>query len=573
MTRAACTYGGGWFGIVVADGNAPPLALCLTRSLELGHLEDRDAPAVSHERTWDKRRVVAPEDVATLATETMALLSEHGVEAITFGLPHGPVAAHLQQIGTAIEASGVSVTYADAPEIRGMGRRALPAILAALPGWPSGQGPAAGDADVCRRAAALLLLQAAVPAVVESNAPHVPTSAPLTMQGTLLPERDGVLDVPADQSVIGTRWGGVDPGTAAVGVVVTAGDAPPLRAIVVRSIEVGRMVPLPKPKIMRLADGSERVTLEKRDVGAADIAKVAAQVVQVFRVHGVTDVVIEWTPHLHSLDASAGAKARSGHVTRTQFIGGAIFGALLVEGFRVTLVLAATWRAKVAGRRGAGGGAGAKGVRVGAGRAALGPAVAAGYVNWPAFSDVHERDAGGCILYEVTKPIARAPAPPRRPRDHEEKREKAVARSATLRKRTAERREAAGCECGGKRHRRICPGSKPLIQWGWAESAMLEPEWTATLPIRNEAMRAYGDNLAWCSLSPDRRDAITRARTLLPEFDVRSEFTLCQVCRKPCADAGGWLPASPITCQCPASSSRAAQAISVVAGRPYPGVG
>jgi len=176
----------------------------------------------------------------------------------------------------------------------------------------------------------------------------------------------------------------------------------------------------------------------------------------------VTRLAIEHVESVH-IDAKQPAAASSiaTSLIRTSWLDILIGERAEAAGIEVQRVSAATWRARVAGRR----------KRGGAGAELIPEAVASRILGWPPDTDAHERDAAGVNLWLVLPPPESPPlaekkehaprlATSKTPREPGRRPPSYYARLERLRNETAQAREAIGCQCANKlhgRHRTGCP--------------------------------------------------------------------------------------------------------------------
>jgi hypothetical protein len=253
----------------------------------------------------------------------------------------------------------------------------------------------------------------------------------------------------------------VDPGARWQGIAVTVGDAEPLAALHLETRELGRVVPLPRPKKKTRRDGSEYIITERRAVEWPDVVALADAVVALAREYGCTHATVEHAREAYTTGDGKAAGAQAHGIARTAEAGGVIAYALGTAGMTVRRPMVSTVRARVAGRAD---------VKGDARKGLVGVAVATRIHGWPADTDAHMRDAGALALWDVLPP----PAPPAAPRPARARPGTAVKRvlseEAAERHRkcsrerearlAAERRAekiAAGCIGCRSRHRRECP--------------------------------------------------------------------------------------------------------------------
>lgn len=188
---------------------------------------------------------------------------------------------------------------------------------------------------------------------------------------------------------------GIDPGSAAVGVAIASGHAVPLRLVLARSIPIGEVVQLAKPR--EVAGGQVRTT--RRSLTGEHVAAVAREVRDLCVAHGVTRAIVE---HAESVylpgDAPRSHQSIATAMSKTEWVGGAISTLLRDAGISVEEVPRPTWRARVLPKR--------KG-SAGDGNEALPGVIAEAYPGWS--GDEHARDAAGALLWDVLGEKPRAP--------------------------------------------------------------------------------------------------------------------------------------------------------------------
>lgn len=235
---------------------------------------------------------------------------------------------------------------------------------------------------------------------------------------------------------------GIDPGSGRVALTIGAGHAAPLRLILAKTIPIGEVVLLAKPR--EVAGGQIRTT--RRSLTGEHVAAVAREVRDLCVLHGVTRAIVE-----HAESVYLPENAPRSHVSiatamsKTEWVGGAISTLLRDAGISVEEVPRPTWRARVLPKR--------KG-SAGDGNEALPGVIAEAFPGWS--GDEHARDAAGALLWDVTPERVKAPV-----------------RS----------RVGTGCTCASVtgRHRAECPAAraeteprKPRRVWTWemAKGAM-----------------------------------------------------------------------------------------------------
>jgi hypothetical protein len=278
-------------------------------------------------------------------------------------------------------------------------------------------------------------------------------------------------------------YAGVDPGSRYLGPAIAEGDKLPLKLRELKTLGVGVDVPLAKPKRIEFADRVIEIKT-KRTITYESMSELSDQVVETLLKHRVKFLVIEFAIEVHiNKDAHAQEAAGIGtELLKSLWLGTTIAERARAKGITVILTRAATWRPKVAVRKGQGDA-----------DPEVAAALAGHFSNWPSeprATDTHKRDASGlcafgAMLQDHPEPRKRAPAIVTSPRGgkqlHQRKlpvgidsplrkamlegRVNPMARSPSpsevrrSKERAAKRREA-GCVCESKRHRLSCPLAK-----------------------------------------------------------------------------------------------------------------
>jgi Holliday junction resolvasome RuvABC endonuclease subunit len=221
---------------------------------------------------------------------------------------------------------------------------------------------------------------------------------------------------------------GIDPGSAACGIVVLDTTYAPPRLLAAETIEVGHVEDLPKPKARK--NGTTRKT--KRVCTFADYLMVLCKVGAILKDHRVEQLAVECIEHGH-VPAGQSAAASGSILTataRTQFLAGLLSATFLLPGLRTAVhtVPHRSWTARL----GIGSSSGRRG-EVAVTIESLIPEVAG--------RNEHVRDAAGCALWLVT--------PPR-----EKSKKKSAPRTPKPARSKAPKPERA-CTCKG-RHKRDC---------------------------------------------------------------------------------------------------------------------
>jgi hypothetical protein len=490
VIRAAIVpYAGGFCGVVVASGDVAPLALLAAESIEVGRLVPLDPPVKGR----DMRRDVSPADVAALAARVVGRLREHGAEHVTIEQPTAKAriaCTVADALASAAAAAGIPVAHVDttwrkqlegktivAESTTGAGKTLLARIAgaeriarSAFATWPS------PSYEPIELAGALLVRdllseqpEAEQPEVVaaDETEPAAASPAPVDVAPSETAPPASVETEPAEPAEQpeasalapvdlehGPTVCGIDPGSRAIGLAIVD---PATGALVHRAtFTIGREVALPKPRIVKRADGSEHTRTHTRVIAAEDVAGLVSEVIVTVRKHDVRRVVLEWIEHARISGTAALAASQATNIARAQWVGGALHGALLAlddPPVEVRLVTARTWTARATGAKNTKGR-----------RGAIAPVVEARFPELVG-ADEHERDAAGLLVWDAM--------PPKKPRAARVRTSKGadgatVTRGTThaaRRERNEAKRVAAGCSCTSRRHRRGCPLFKPL-QYG-----------------------------------------------------------------------------------------------------------
>lgn len=139
-------YAGGRLGLVITEGDAPPLRVLLARAWDVGELKPN--PNAALEKDHDYIRVVEPRHIWALEEAVAEALAEHHVTSLVIEEPSGTgvTAGHSRKIGDEIEVAAREAGIA-------VERRARVAPdLSALSPWPP-----VDNVPAVHRAAALLI--------------------------------------------------------------------------------------------------------------------------------------------------------------------------------------------------------------------------------------------------------------------------------------------------------------------------------------------------------------------------------------------------------------------------------
>lgn len=468
MTRRAAIIPGGWTAIVVAeDDGGPALRPLVAESFEVGQLVE--------DELGQKRRVWSEADVEIMVRRLTQRLTDLKAETVVIEWATTKTSKNhelAQAINQACFAHDIPRAYVKRWRLWNMeAHRAwvLSRIAEGYQGWPSGTYTVARDAGV------MLLESIApdrpkqfpipIPKKEQSHVPHLESiesdaeaeAAPVT-PGETAPK--GRQKTPAEPVAFFPRTAGIDPGSGYLGLVITEGDTVPVQFIHKAVFPVGEKVPLKRPRKIKHDDKTITITTRNSlttKMAAALADKIVSRLIQ----YRVTKLAIE---HVESVYIDARRKGSASSIA-TSLVRSGWLDILIGEraeaaGIEVVRVNAATWRARVAGRRKKGG----------AGAELIPEAVASRIVGWPRESDEHEHDAAGVCLWRVLPPLeapalvrekkTSANAIPRAPREPGKRPPSYYLRLEREREATAQARAAAGCQCGNQRqgrHRTGCP--------------------------------------------------------------------------------------------------------------------
>jgi hypothetical protein len=278
-----------------------------------------------------------------------------------------------------------------------------------------------------------------------------------------------IIESPGDDEKLSTEQlapvkvvAGVDTGTHWVGLVVASSAKDCVDAQLVKTFEAGRIIPLKKPRRIELAGGGQRIIDSKRVLDFDDASGVADLIIADCVRFQVSELWIEFIESVH-IDR---ADVRSSSGVATELMKSMWIAVLLAErarclGINVHRVQAASWRAKILGRKSG----------HGESPELIPEVLAKGFTNWPPMDDtnVHEQDAGGVVLYGVASLEAAKPPtePVTKPRARDRQKPLKTTANATRAKARADARLAAGCTCSRK-HLKKCPLYKPTRIPDWA---------------------------------------------------------------------------------------------------------
>lgn len=468
----------GYLGLAICDGGSDSLEIVGLHSLEVGHLEELEQ---RRESGQDKIRVQTPAESADLCDRALSIVESHHCDLILVEAPSltkSPLARELfSTMCTALNLrslafesvfSGWRFRLGDPPMRRRQARELISRLVRDISGL---------EYDSLLFATALVVHHL----VKDLDGFELDVSKPAKKSKPSRRNESGsILDAPPppveisteasaaspdplpEQEQARTIVAGVDTGTHWVGVVVASCGTDSVEAQLIKTFEVGRVVPLKKPRRIELAGGGQRIIDSKRVLDFNDASVVADLIVADLARFQVSELWIEFVESVH-IDR---ADARSSSGVATELMKSMWIAVLLAErarclGINVHRVQAASWRAKILGRKSG----------HGESPELIPDVLAKGFVNWPSMDDtnVHEQDAGGVVLYgvavlESAKPQAEQTPKPRN-RDRQ-KQPKTTANAARAKAR-AEARLAAGCTCRRK-HVSGCPLYKTTKAPDWA---------------------------------------------------------------------------------------------------------
>lgn len=495
MSKASIVpYQAGALGLVIADGDTNHQRLLYCESILVGRIVALEVP----ENGKSMRRELSQESLIAICTRVVQSCQTHGVQVAHVEAPskqHEFASRIFNAIVDSIELAGIEYVtsysawryrFGEPQEYRPKAR-ALIERLFQTSEWAKYDSLVYAGALLCHQA----LLEVEPPPARTRNLPGVGRAigaevnkvppSPVTMvndsahSDSLEIELSASLEriatandapvsdtteralEPAPADAEGTIRAGLDSGSHFIGLVIASGDRAPLRAHVIRTLQGGDWVPLPRPRVVEYADGSKHTITQKWMFTFEDALSVADRVVTELIAHRVISLTVEFSDQLHVQHGAGEAAQFIGtELIRASWIWVLVYERATRAGIRVRRVRAATWRAKVAGR-----------ARKHRGEAELIPAaVRAGFANWPGprVTNDHERDAGGIVLYDLLmddeeRLDAIRPAVEQALSDSKPKRKRSSATSTSnsnRKKRSAEARAAAGCTCPGKNHRQGC---------------------------------------------------------------------------------------------------------------------
>ncbi len=273
------------------------------------------------------------------------------------------------------------------------------------------------------------------------------------------------LDGRARQRIV---WGGVDPGSARIGVAAATGEPGALVSVMTPvKVEVGYLIEHDPPIVKKSKKGLPYEVKSTRINGNVEVDHACAVVLAHLRLAGVTHLAIEQAEKIYVSEPGVSMATNMMVSDRVATI---LRLAATAAGIHVVTVQAATWRGRLRKLLQAvtPDEAPGKGDAVRGHGTALGHVLRAHIVGWPTGSDDNQdtRDAGGIVLWQalpaIDRPTKRAPGQRRakRPRGAGRRAGAEAAATQGKAKRAAER-AAAGCACvfspTGSRHAKGCP--------------------------------------------------------------------------------------------------------------------
>lgn len=386
------------------------------------------------------RREVGALDVGAVVSAMVTLFRKRKVEHVAIEAAQGAgiEAERARWISRELMAALTDVAHVDLIDSSNVKRSDIAGRASAILRAPGSTSLSPAAIETARDLAAELGVGLAVNPAVMAAAPAM--TAPTT-------------------TATGPRIAGIDPGAHWVAVTIGAGEVAPLHYVASRVFNVGRLVPLAKPKTMKTADGKERVITARRVIEDDDIDAVLSEIVVFLHSHDVERVAVERATHFHGGDAPANVKgARSAMLLRAQWIGGEIAGALRAANVKgssagetrrmvskVESVSSKVWRSLAR-----------KMWKCREWRE--GVALAFGG-TLPAAPGEHALDAAGVAAWGVRpKSTPRKRAEPRAGALPEAHRDRSnMSRNGARQDATKARRAALGCTCEGRRHVQDCP--------------------------------------------------------------------------------------------------------------------
>lgn len=481
----------GYLGLAVCDGSPASLEIVDLHSLEVGHLE---ALEQRRESGQDKTRVLTGVESAELCDRVLSIVESHHCDLILIEAPSltksplarnlfGSLCEGLNLRSLAFEAvfSGWRFRLGDPPVRRRNARELIARIVRDCSGleydsllFATGlvvhhlvKDLDGFELDVSKPSRKSKPSRSESGAALDVQAP-VKTSESTreepTHGGTFIIEPPGDTEtLPTEQPAPATIVAGVDVGTHWVGVVVASRVEDTIEAQLIKTLKAGRDIPLKKPRRIELAGGGQRVIESKHVLDFDDASAVADLILADLVRFQVSELWIEFVESVH-IDRS---DARSSSGVATELMKAMWIAVLLGErarclGLHVHRVQAASWRAKMLGRKS----------DHGESPELIPEVLTKGFANWPPFhkTNVHEQDAGVVTLYgyswlDIESAKKNKPEAPK-PRKRDPAKKPKTTANTTRDRHRAEIRAAAGCECRRK-HVSTCPLYRPAKLPDW----------------------------------------------------------------------------------------------------------
>ncbi len=199
--------------------------------------------------------------------------------------------------------------------------------------------------------------------------------------------------------LVAMRRLGIDPGSAYIAATIIDGDVVPCAFVDALTREVGRLVPRDKPRHLMMRDGAPRLgkdgnpiilTMRRESPTDDEVEAIASEIAAWALSHGVESAAVEEVTDVHfsPMMGDAGKASMSTALVRSGKVGTIVSMRLRDAGIPVKRVKHATWGARIAKSAHCK----PKDVK---------PIIRAAIVGWPTQTNEHERDAGGCALWDV----------------------------------------------------------------------------------------------------------------------------------------------------------------------------
>ena len=459
MLAALCPYASGYCGLVIADGIAPPFTLVAHHGFEVGRLVPLPVPV----RGRTMKRDVGDGDLFAVANAVQTVLREHSVSALYIEASGALGTRVAMAVRAAAESIGVAVIDAPSLDFAGRHGSARGIVDASFIGWP-----AHSHSNIEFAAAALVRSvnesARAIETVVihdasqsetpargsETEVDHTPARSIETFERTNGMARTGeTASMPEAQArASGTPVSfippcriGIDPGSSHIGVAIVDSTGSLVHH---ETIPVGHEEPLPKPRIIQRSDGSTIERTTRHLVSQDDVENAVAAIDELLTRFGVTRAIIEWVTFARMGSDAIMSSSIASRIAQSQWIGGALHAWCASKenpDIDTSLVVAREWTVKVT-----------KAARTKGRRGAIAPVIE---TRWPSIcgGDEHQRDAAGCVLWDILREEKNEP-----PKADVVRTKRVRTRVDRDGKTAAQRkREEAGCHCSGRRHSVGCP--------------------------------------------------------------------------------------------------------------------